>query len=288
VKRRDLLGALAGVWTAGRLDGWGLKTDDLLTAEGRRLKALSRIGIQLYTVRRDFQRDVEGTLAKLAAIGFKEVEFAGYPEGTGSSLRAILARHGLTAPSGHVSLQSIRADWGRTLDEAAAVGQRYVVVASIAPGERRTIDDWKRIAALFNRAGEIAQTRKIQFAYHNHDFEFVPIDGKIGYDVLLEESDPKLVRFEMDLYWITRGGKDPLDYFARYPGRFPLLHVKDMTPAPAREFADVGAGILDFKRIFRRAGPAGVKHYFYEQDETPGSPFDSAKNSFDYLKSLRF
>ena len=282
MKRRELVWGL-GVgslglgrtpWLPGSLAPW------LPAAQ------LGRIGIQLYTVRRDLQRDVEGTLAKLAAIGFKEVEFAGYPEGTGLSLRAILARHGLTAPSGHVSLQSIRADWGRTLDEAAAVGQRYVVVASIAPGERRTIDDWKRIAALFNRAGEASQARKIQFAYHNHDFEFVPIDGKIGYDVLLEESDPKLVRFEMDLYWITRGGKDPLDYFAKWPGRFPMLHIKDMSPD--RGFADVGKGTIDFKRIFRRAGPAGVKHYFYEQDETPGSPFDSAKISYDYLKSLRF
>lgn len=281
MRRRELLG-LAGGWAVGRLGG-GLK------AEGWGQKArLTRIGIQLYTVRRDLARDVEGTLARLAEIGFREVEFAGYPQGTGTSLRAILDRHRLTAPSGHVPLRSLRADWDRTLDEAAAVGQQYVVVASVDAGERRTIDDWKRVAALFNTAAETAQARKIQFAYHNHDFEFVPIDGKLGYDVLLAETDPKLVRFEMDLYWITRRGKDPLEYFARYPGRFPLWHVKDMTPAPARGFADVGTGTIDFKRIFRRARQAGAKHYYYEQDETPGSPFDSAKVSYEYLKSLRF
>ena len=160
------------------------------------------------------------------------------------------------------------------------------MVAYLQAGERRTIDDCKRIAALFNRAGETAQTRKIQFAYHNHDFEFVPIDGKIGYDVLLAETDPTLVRFQMDIYWITKAGRDPLDYFAKWPGRFPMLHIKDMSPDQG--FADVGKGTIDFKRIFRRAGPAGVKHYFYEQDVTPGSPFDSAKVSYEYLKRLRF
>ena len=287
MKRRDLLGAMAGCWTAGRLDGWTPKTDNLLKAEGWGLKArLSRIGIQLFTVRRDLQRDVEGTLANVAAIGFTEVEFAGFPQGTAASLRAMLDRHGLTAVSNHVRFGALRADWDRTLYDAAALGQRYIVVASIAAAERRTIDDWKRIAGLFNKAGEASQARKIQFAYHNHDFEFAPIDGKLGYDVLLEETDPRLVQFEMDLYWITRGDKDPLDYFAKWPGRFPLLHIKDMSPD--RGFADLGKGTLDFKRVFRRAGQAGVKHYLYEQDETPGSPFDSAKVGYEYLKSLRF
>jgi len=282
VNRRELLG-LAGGWAAGRLDGWKLPTESWW------LKAqLSRIGIQLYTVRRDLQRDVEGTLARVAEIGFREVEFAGFPEGSGASLRAMLDRHGLTAPSGHVPFQAIRTYWDRTLDDAAAVGQRYVVVAFIGPAERRTLDDWKRVAALFNKAGEASRSRKIQFAYHNHDFEFTPIEGTIGYDVLLAETDPTLVQLEMDLYWITKGGKDPLDYFARYPGRFPLLHLKDMTPEPARGFADLGKGVIDFKRILRRAGQAGAKHFFYEQDVTPGPPFDSARAGYDYLKNLRF
>jgi sugar phosphate isomerase/epimerase len=282
VKRRELLEGLGvGVW--------GLGVGDWSGALAPRLPgSLANIGIQLYTVRRDLQRDVEGTLARVAEIGFREVEFAGFPQGSGGSLRAMLDRHGLTAASGHVPLQAIRAEWDRTLDDAAAVGQRYVVVAFISPADRRTLDDWKRVAALFNKAGEGSRARKIQFAYHNHDFEFAPIEGTIGYDVLLAETDPTLVQFEMDLYWITRGGKDPLDYFAKYPGRFPLLHVKDMTPAPARGFADLGKGVIDFKRIFRRAGRAGAKHYFYEQDVTPGPPFDSARAGFDYLKNLRF
>ena len=283
MRRRELLGVLgAGCWGLAVPD-WRLKTEDT-----RWRTQLNRIGIQLYTVRRDLSRDVEGTLARLAEIGFREVEFAGYPQGTGASLRAILDRHRLTAPSSHVSLQATRTDWERTLDEAATVGQRYIVVAWLDAGERKTIDDWKRIAALFNRAAETAQSWKIRFAYHNHDFEFAAIDGKLGYDVLLAETDPKLVGFEMDLYWITKGGKDPLEYFAKYPGRFPMLHIKDMDATARKGFAEVGKGIIDFKRILKRARQAGVKHYFYEQDVTPGSPFESAQVSYDYLKGLRF
>lgn len=282
MNRRELLKGLGvGVW--------GLGAGNWSGALAPRLPgSLTSIGIQLYTVRRDLQRDVEGTLARVAEIGFREVEFAGFPRGSGGSLRAMLDRHRLTAPSGHVPLQAIRAEWDRTLDDAAAVGQRYVVVAFIAPAERRTLDDWKRVAAVFNTAAEASRARKIQFAYHNHDFEFAPLEGTIGYDVLLAETDPTLVQFEMDLYWITRGGKDPLEYFAKHPGRFPLLHVKDMTPAPARGFADLGQGVIDFKRIFRRAGQAGAKHYFYEQDVTPGPPFESAKAGYEFLRQLRF
>jgi sugar phosphate isomerase/epimerase len=282
VKRRELLkGVGVGVW--------GLGVGDWSGALAPRLPgSLANIGIQLYTLRRDFQRDVEGTLAKVAEIGFREVEFAGYPPGTGAPLKAILERLGLTAPSSHVALEAIRADWGRALDEAAALGQRYIVVPSIGREDRQTLDAWKRVAALFNRAGEEARARKIQFAYHNHDFEFAPIEGTTGYDVLLAETDPGLVQLELDLYWMTRAGRDPLQYFAKYPGRFPLLHVKDMDATPEKGFADVGKGTIDFARIFRRIPQAGAKHFFYEQDVTPGVPLDSAKVSYQYLKQLRF
>ncbi len=272
------LGAAVLATRAGALERWRFD----------RVTKLGKIGIQLYTVRRDFAKDVEGTLAKLAAIGYREVEFAGYPEGTAQSLRKILDRHGLRAPSSHVGVQNLRTDWDRTLDQAAVVGQRYIVVASIPAEERRTADDWKRIAALFNKAGEAARAKGIQFAYHNHDVEFVPLEGQLPYDLLLQEADPTLVQFEMDLYWITKGGQDPLAYFARWPGRFPLVHVKDMDATPRRFFTEVGKGTIDFKRIFRKAGQAGIRHYFYEQDDVPGSPFDSAKASYDYLRSLRY
>ncbi len=249
---------------------------------------LNRIGIQLYTVRREFARDPEGTLARVAQLGYREVEFRGYPPGSPQAIRAMLDRHRLTAPSSHVPLQSLRNDWERTREQAATIGQRFVVVASIPQNELRTIDDWYRIAATFNRAGEAALKSGLQFAYHNHDFEFAALNGVIPFDLLLAETDPRFVVFELDLYWITKARRDPLAYFARWPGRFPLVHVKDMDATPRQFFADLGKGTIDFRRIFRRAKQAGIQHYFYEQDETPGDPFDSAKASYNYLRSLIF
>jgi sugar phosphate isomerase/epimerase len=278
--RRTFLGALGAAAVSGR-GGW---LDRVLPGRTK----LGNIGIQLYTVRRELTKDVEGTLARLAEIGFREVEFAGYPEGTAQSLRRILDRHGLRAISSHVGTQNLRTDWDRTLDQAAMVGQRYVVVASTSPSERRTAGDWKRLAGLFNKAGEAARARGISFGYHNHDLEFTPIDGVLPYDVLLQETDPRLVQLEMDLYWITKGGQDPLAYFARWPGRFPLVHVKDMDATERRYFTEVGKGTINFARIFARAKQAGIRHYFYEQDETPGPPLESAKTSYDYLRSLSF
>lgn len=278
---RHTLTGLAG--TAGFLAMAGRRSGG--TAGGSRLE---RIGIQLYTVRRELGQDPDGTLARLAAIGFREVEFAGYPPGTPRALRSTLDKLGLTAPSAHVSLPAFQGEWERTVESAAILGHRYLVIAFIPPEERRDLDAWKRLAAAFNKAGDLCRRSGIQFAYHNHDFEFTPIDGKLPYDLLLAETDPKLVAMEMDLYWITKGEQDPLTYFARWPGRFPLVHVKDMDATPRRFFADAGKGTIDFKRIFRKAGQAGIRHYFYEQDETPGSPFDSAKASYEYLRGLTF
>ena len=260
-----------------------------LTPRGRLPEAkLGRIGIQLYTLRREFFRDPEGTLARVAAMGFREVEFAGYPASTPEALRRSLDRLGLTAPSAHVSLESLDRDAERVLGQAATLGQRYVVVASIPESQRRTAGDWRRVAANFNRFGEAARRQGMRFGYHNHDLEFPPLDGVVPYDLLLAETDSRLVAFELDLYWMSKAGKDPLEYFARWPGRFPLVHVKDMDATAQRSFTDVGKGTIDFRRIFRRARQAGIQHYFYEQDETPGDPFLSAKASYAYLRALTF
>ncbi len=278
---RNTLAGMAGTAglseAAGRLDDW---------TAGR--SRLDRIGIQLYTVRRELARDPDGTLARVAAIGYREVEFAGYPPGTPQALRSRLDQLGLTAPSAHLSLQAFQGEWEQTVEHAAILGHRYLVVAWIAPEDRRDLDAWKRLAAAFNQAGERSRQSGIQFVYHNHDFEFTAIGGRLPYDFLLAETDPKLVAMELDLYWITKGGQDPLAYFEKWPGRFPLVHVKDMDATPRRFFADVGKGTIDFKRILRKARQAGIRHYFYEQDETPGSPFDSAKASYEYLRSLTF
>jgi sugar phosphate isomerase/epimerase len=247
---------------------------------------LDRIGLQLYTVRQAMGENFEGTLERVAAIGYREVEFAGYFDHRPSAVRAALQRYGLAAPSAHLSFDALGANWGRTLQEAGEIGHRYVVVPAI-PEEWRTVDGYRRIAELFNRAGEEANAHGITFAYHNHDFDFARLGGRILYDVLLSETDPKLVAFEMDLYWITKAGQDPLAYFARWPGRFRMVHVKDSTGAPRHEMTDVGRGTIDWRRIFARREQAGIRHFFVEHDQ-PADAFASIRASYQYLARLTF
>ena len=247
---------------------------------------ISRIGLQLYTVRDLMKKDVEGTLAAVAAAGYTEVEFAGYFDKTPAEIRAMLDRHGLTAPGVHTGDVSPDA-WAKALDAAKAIGHQYIVVPWIPEERRKTLADWKAVAADFNRAASAAQAAGVQFAYHNHDFEFALVEGQVPYDVLLAETDPKLVQLEIDLYWITKGGHDPLAYFARWPGRVPLVHVKDSLGAPDYKQVDVGAGTIDWKRIFARGAQAGIQHYFVEHDQ-PADPMASITASCAYLKQLAF
>ena len=264
--------------------GLGLSGPDARAA-GRRL---SRIGMQLYTVRRELEKDFEGTLTKVAALGYREVEFAGYFGRKPAEVKALLKRLGLDAPAAHVQLSGLRGDLGPMLDAAQAIGHKYLLVAWLPVEERRTLDNYRRLADLFNEAGAALRREGLRFAYHNHDFEFAPLEGRVPYDLLLERTDPRVVKLEMDLYWTVKGGASPVEYFGKHPGRFHLLHVKDMDATPRRFFADVGRGRLDFKSIFARAGKAGVRHYFVENDEPAGSPFDSLRTSIEYLRRLEF
>jgi sugar phosphate isomerase/epimerase len=273
-----LYGALGGVCLA--------KSN--LAASSPKKRKLSKIGLQLYTVRREMQKDFEGTLAKVAALGFSEVEFAGYFNRAPQQVKEALAANNLSAPAAHIPLSALRGDLQQTIDAAKTIGHKYLLVAYLLPEERKSLDDYKRVVDLFNIAGERLKKAGLQFAYHNHDFEFVPIDGRVPYDVILAGTDPKTVKMELDLYWITKAGESPLKYFSSHPGRFPLVHVKDMDATPKRFFTEVGRGVIDFKQIFASADKAGIKHYFVEQDETPGSPFESIKASIAYLKQLEF
>lgn len=273
------LQSTAGVLCLARTD---------LAASGFVRGRLSRIGVQLYTVRRELEKDFEGTLARVAALGYREVEFAGYFNRPAKEVRTLLDRHRLTSPAAHIQLAALRGSLQEMIDAAGRIGHKYLLVAYLPAEERRSPDDYRRHADLFNSAGERLKRAGLQFAYHNHDFEFAPSGGVVPYDLLLERTDPRLVKMEMDLYWTVKGGASPLKYFEKHPGRFHLLHVKDMDSTPRRYFTEVGRGVIDFKAIFAGAGRAGVRHYFVEQDETPGSPFDSLKLSIDYLKRLEF
>ncbi|QXD14039.1 sugar phosphate isomerase/epimerase [Rhodocaloribacter litoris] len=258
-------------------------TADATATAGRRL---DRIGLQLYTVRSLMQEDVPGTLARVAEIGYDEVEFAGYFDHSPADIRAMLEANGLAAPSTHTMLASVQGDrLEATVAQAAEVGHRYLVVAWLAPEERATLDHYRRHAETFNRAGEACRAAGLQFAYHNHDFEFMDLEGQRPYDLLLAETDPELVQMELDLYWITKAGFDPMTYFEQYPGRFPLCHVKDM--AADGTMADVGAGTIDFAAIFAHAGHAGLRHYFVEHDN-PADPLASISASYAHLSALTF
>ena len=249
-------------------------------------RRLDKVGLQLYTVRDQMKADFEGTLAHVAEIGYKEVEFAGYFDHTPADVRAILDRHGLSAPSTHIALGEIDA-WKASLDTAKAIGHEYIVVPWIPQEKRLTLDGWKNVAGVFNRAAQLAHDAGLQFAYHNHDFEFPKLEGQVPYDVLLQSTDPKLVQLEIDLYWITKGGQDPLNYFSRWPGRIPLVHVKDSAGAPEHKMVDVGQGKIDWKRIFAKREQAGIKHFFVEHDQPP-QPFQDIAESYRYLSQLEF
>ena len=246
-------------------------------------ESLSVIGVQLYTVRQAMQESVESTLEQVARIGYKEVEFAGYFRRTPQQIRSLLDGHGLAAPSSHGGdLNTIRTRWAQALEDARVVGHRYLVCASL-PRSEQTADGYKRVAAEFNRAGEEAARAGIMLAYHNHDFEFRPLGDTIGYDILLAECDPKLVQMQMDLFWIVKGGRDPLAYFAKHPGRFCSVHVKDMDANGG--MVDVGAGRLPFAAYFAQAKYAGIRHYFVEHDN-PGDPMASIRASYEYLAKM--
>jgi len=260
---------------------------------------IDRVGLQLYTVRDLMKADFDGTIAKVAAIGYKEVEFAGYFGRTGKQVRAACDKNGLEPVSTHVQYDELDEKFPSVIETSKTIGLKYIVCPWIPEDLRKSPDIWKQAAAKFNRCGELSKKAGLQFAYHNHWFEFLPVDGKLPYDALLKECDANLVKMEMDLCWITAAGGDPLKYFNEYPGRFPLVHVKDLKKLPvitaggSQNFGDtvdltsVGSGIIDWKRIFAQSEKAGIKHYIVEHDK-PEVPFDSITKSYEYLNKIRW
>jgi sugar phosphate isomerase/epimerase len=256
-------------------------------------RKLNRVGIQLYTVRKQMEKDLPGTLAHIAQIGYKEVEFAGYFGRKPNEIRALVAKNGLTAPSSHVPYPEDAKAWAQTLSDAKTAGHQYVTVAWTPDEKRNRPGGFKAVADDFNKAGEEARKAGLRFAYHNHDYELKKsADGTLPFEVLLQNTDPKLVTYEMDLYWMVKGGADPIDYFKRFPGRFTLVHVKDATAAPERKMADVGSGTIDFPKIFAYDAAHGshIKHAFVERDDATDlpDPFASTKASYGYLAKMSY
>lgn len=286
LSRRQFLRQAGGTAAATFVVGTGLESVTG-SAESRvtGYESLDRIGVQLYTVRDRMRASVEQTLEQVARIGYKEVEFAGYFGRSSKQIRAALEANGLTAPSAHsADMTAIRTRFAQVLDDAATIGHRYVICASL-PNSEQTLDGYRKIAGEFNRAGELAAKSNIMVGFHNHDGEFKALGDTTGYDMLLAECDPKLVTFQMDLFWTVKAGRDPLAYFAKHPGRFSSVHVKDMAAGGA--MVDVGAGQMPFDKYFAQSKQAGIRHYFVEHD-SPTDPMASIAASYKHLSALKF
>lgn len=287
MKRRDLLLAL-------------LATGVGAVAYAAPAPRIARPGLQLYTVRTALQKDFRGTLAALAAMGYREVEFAGYFNQKPADIRALLRDLNLTAPSAHIGDDLFGPNAQRVIDDALVVGHRYLVCPWVAPEQWRDLDGWQRRADAFNRAGELCQRAGLQFGYHNHHFEFALIDGQRPYDLLLAACDPALVQMELDLFWAVAARQDPLALLRRHPGRFPMVHLKQLK-APlltdgqdvlalsmdAAHFTmtEVGPGVIDFPRLLRDPATRGIQHFFVEHDE-PAAPMQSAETSLRFVQGL--
>jgi sugar phosphate isomerase/epimerase len=258
--------------------------DGILLAPHRKLK---KVGLQLYTVRDLMKADLPGTLRKVAQIGYKEVEFAGYYGRSPAQIRALLKQNGLTSPSSHIGLDILEKDSVRAFADAKATGHQWVTMPYIPEERRKTVDDWNKIIDLLNQLAPQAKAAGLRLAYHNHDFEIRPVDGVRPLDMMLDKTDPSLVDFEMDLYWVVFGGGDPIDFFDRHPKRFAMVHVKDSAGPPDNKMVDVGKGTIDFPKIFAQSDKAGIKHYFVEHDQ-PADPIATIRNSYNYLHRVRF
>lgn len=245
-------------------------------------------GIQLYTVRTEMLADPVATLKKLASIGFKELESARSDKGnyyglSPKEIRKITEDLGMKLRSGHIHVDN---EWQKSIDEAAETGQEYLISA-VLPTPGQTVENYQRSADAFSKYGEDCKKANLSFGYHNHNSEFEEVDGKILYDILVERSDPSLVKMEMDLGWVVAAGHDPLQYFAKYPGRFELWHLKDMDMT-RKQSTEFGKGSLDIKKLLQHGKQSGMKHFFLEQEEYAHNAFESVEIDYNYLEKLRY
>ncbi|SFG66556.1 sugar phosphate isomerase/epimerase family protein [Pedobacter insulae] len=255
------------------------------------------VGLQLYSLRDIIGKDITGIIEKVAGIGYKEVETYGYNRKDGfwgldaKAFANLLKQNGLKSPSGHFDMDGFISGKGSDslksyIEAANIIDCKYITVPYLG-GQRKTADDYKRIANKLNEAGTLCKASGLKLAYHNHDFEFAKFGDTTGLGIMLDESDKNLVDFELDIYWAVRSGVDPLTLFKAHPKRFTMWHVKDMDKSNKNLNTEIGQGAIDFKSIFAEAKSSGLKHLFVEH-ETNYKPdqMGSVKTSFDYVNTL--
>lgn len=243
-------------------------------------------GVQLYSVRTEMLVNALATLQMLAKIGYKQIESARSEKGnyyglSAKEIKSVTNDLGLTLQSGHVHIDD---HWQKSIEDAVIAGQQYLICSTMPTGGQ-TVDNYQRVAEKFNIAGDQCKAAGLKFGYHNHDYEFDTREGQVLYDVLLNNTDPKLVHMELDLGWVVVTGNKPADYFARFPGRFPLWHLKDML-IDKRHSTEFGKGQLDIAGVLQLAKQAGMQYYFVEQEEYEVNATQSLRHDFDYLHNL--
>jgi len=280
--RRAILRILGATTVAGAATAMAPNASAASAASCRRIPP-DGIGMHLYTVRDILAADPLGTLTALADIGYRCVGVSAFPR-TATEIRDLCGQAGVNPVILHVGHGDITGDWAAKLADAATIGVDWLVLSSF-PGEMYTLDGMRLGARQLTEAGAAAAELGMGMLHHNHDSEFRVVDGVSLYEILLSETDPSLVGFELDLGWADRAGADSRKLFTKNPGRFPVLHVKDHNGAG--KWADVGAGVVDFPRIFNKAGRGGVRYWLVERDDQP-APLETSQNSFAYLDSVRF
>jgi sugar phosphate isomerase/epimerase len=276
---------------AGLLSAGAMLAPHLLSA-----KPIKNVGLQLYSLRDQLPKDVSGVIAKIAAAGYKEVEPFGYSKKAGfwgldpKAFNNLLKANGLTTPSAHYDMNQFFGS-GKTenleayIEAANATGQSHIIIPSINGEFIKTVDECKAVADKMNKAAEICKKSGLKLGYHNHNFEWRPIGDTTFYDTVIDNTDPKLVAMEMDIYWVVRSGKDPLELIAKHPGRYEFVHIKDMDKTNKGLNTEIGSGSIDFVKILSKAKEGGVKHFIVEQENYIDiDPYVSIAESAKYIK----
>lgn len=249
---------------------------------------LGGVGVQLYMVRAAMRAAPEATVARIASLGFQQIEWWGSWDRTPKQVRAMLDANGLSAPSAHIDPRDLSPERLPALLEAAAtIGHRTVLIAWTAPEQRKSADDWKRLGALLSQAGAEGAKVGIRTGYHNHDFEFARLGDRTALEILLAESDARVVDLELDCYWAFNAGQDPQALLERHRDRITMLHLKDAASAPSHEQVDLGTGVIPWRPLLDAAVKQRVTNVYVEMDD-PADAWASARAGREYLRTIGY
>ena len=287
--RRDFLRSSAMI-TAG-----ALTAPSVISCMGGGKAVKKEIGIQVYTIREQISADLEGSFKRLAQIGYNSIEAAGFAKSDAGyqfygkspkDFKKMLADNGQYLLSSHTTFELETAD--AVCAAHVEAGCKYIVYPFLPEQYRQNLDGYKKTGEMLTKLGEAAKKNGLQFGYHNHNFEYTEMEGQVPIDIMMANTNPANVTFEIDIYWCEKAGKDPIVYFNKYPGRFELWHVKDMTKDAEKFFAPVGSGSIDWEKIFAAREKSGMKHFFVEQDRSRGDIWKDITDSYNFLNNAKY